>query len=301
MNEALSHDGYFIYIPKNANLPKPIQIVNILIGDEQLMTHQRNLIVADENSVSKIVICEHTLNNKKYISNNTTEIFVKQGAQFETYAIQNQHNNSYSIDTNLVEVKKDAAFYSTTISLHGGLIRNNIQVSLVEQGAFADVSGLALADREQHIDNNVFIDHQAPNCESNQFFKNILDDNATTAFTGRILVREDSQKTNAYQSNKNLLLTDEATANSRPQLEIYADDVKCSHGSATGQLDRDAIFYLKARGINAHEAGLLMMYAFAHEIIGKIKVSALADRIEDLIDKRLRGELSRCNSCNICN
>jgi Fe-S cluster assembly protein SufD len=157
--------------------------------------------------------------------------------------------------------------------------------------------GLYLSDKGQYIDNYVHIDHASPNCFSNQLFKGVLDDYASGSFNGRILVRRDAQKTNAYQSNNNILLTDDAKMYSRPQLEIYADDVKCSHGSTMGQLDDNALFYLRSRGIDKREARLLLMFAFAHEVIQNIKVEALQERIDDLVNKRLRGELSRCNNC----
>ena len=159
--------------------------------------------------------------------------------------------------------------------------------------------GLFFADLNQHIDNYVNIDHAKPNCTSTQLFKGILDEQSTGAFNGRILVRQDAQNTLAYQTNNNILMSDEARMNSKPQLEIYADDVRCSHGATTGQLDEDALFYMQARGIPRKEARLLMLYAFAHEVIEKIQVTPLKDRINHLVDKRLRGELSRCNNCSM--
>ncbi len=299
LNGALAADGIFMYIPRNAVFNKPIQIVNLLIGDDALLTHKRNLIVADENAQAQIVICDHTLSSQNFLDNSVTEVVAKQNAQVEYYNIQNQHNGSSQISSLFANVHRDANFHTSTISLHGGLIRNNIRISLLEEGAHADASGLSLTDREQHVDNHTYIDHKAPNCTSNQFFKSVLDEHSSTAFTGRIMVRPDAQQTSAYQSNKSLLLTSDASSNSRPQLEIYADDVKCSHGATTGQIDEEALFYMRQRGINQREARLLLMYAFAYEVIGKIKVKPLAERIEDLVNKRLRGELSRCNNCEI--
>ncbi|MFO7864677.1 MAG: Fe-S cluster assembly protein SufD [Salinivirgaceae bacterium] len=299
LNGALAVDGLFIYIPKNAVFEKPIQIVNILMGDKPLLTHKRNLIIADENAQSQIVICDHTLSAQRFFDNSVTEVVVKQNAHLEYYNIQNQHNDSSQLCSLYSNVHRNGTFHISTISLHGGLIRNNLHISLLEEGAHADASGLSLTDRHQHVDNHTYIDHKAPQCTSNQFFKSVLDDQNTTVFTGRIMVQPDAQQTNAYQSNKSLLLTDDASSNSRPQLEIYADDVKCSHGSTTGQIDEEALFYMQQRGINQREAKLLLMYAFAFEVIEKIKVKPLADRIQDLVNKRLRGELSRCNNCEI--
>lgn len=299
LNGALSVDGIFIFIPKNAVFDKPIQIVNLLTGDKPLLTHKRNLVIAEDNAQCQIVICDHTLSSERFFDNSVTEIVVKQNAQVEYYNIQNQHNDSSQISSVYANVHRDGVFHSSTISLHGGLVRNNLRISLLEEGAHADASGLSLTDRSQHVDNQTYIDHKAPNCTSNQFFKSVLDDQSTTVFTGRIMVQPDAQHTNAYQSSKSLLLTSDASANSRPQLEIYADDVKCSHGATTGQIDEEAMFYMQQRGIGKREARLLLMYAFAFEVIEKIRVEPLAVRIQDLVNKRLRGELSRCNNCEI--
>ncbi len=184
-----------------------------------------------------------------------------------------------------------------TITLHGGLIRNNVYTRLNGEGAVNETLGLSLVDKTQHIDSYTFVDHAVPNCTSRQNFKYILDDHATAAFTGRILVQPQAQKTEAYQKNNNILMTSDARVNTKPQLEIYADDVKCSHGATIGQLDPNAIFYLQSRGISKREARMLLMYAFGHEILDKISVEPLRERLSDLVDKRLRGELTRCNSC----
>ncbi|MDX9854081.1 MAG: SufD family Fe-S cluster assembly protein, partial [Tenuifilaceae bacterium] len=186
---------------------------------------------------------------------------------------------------------------SNTISLHGGIIRNNIHVLLNDTNCENHTYGLALVDRNQHVDTYSFIDHAQPNCVSNELYKALLDDQATGAFNGRILVRKDAQKTEAYQSNNNLLLTADARMYTKPQLEIYADDVKCSHGATIGQLDQEARFYMQARGISEREARLLLMFGFAHDVVGKIKIEPLRERIDELVNKRLRGELSRCHSC----
>jgi Fe-S cluster assembly protein SufD len=177
-----------------------------------------------------------------------------------------------------------------------------IQTTLTQPGCHSEHSGLYLADRNQHVDNHVFIDHAAPDCTSNQLFKGILDDEARAVFSGKIMVRKDAQRTRAYQNNKNLLLTDDTRANAQPHLEIYADDVKCSHGATIGQLDPDAMFYLRSRGLCERSARQLLMYAFAMEVIQKINVDALAQRLDQMVEKRLKGELSICDQCVIhCN
>ncbi|RPI41472.1 MAG: Fe-S cluster assembly protein SufD, partial [Bacteroidetes bacterium] len=185
----------------------------------------------------------------------------------------------------------------TTITLHGGKVRNNLHVKLEGEGANAHALGLFLIDKNQHVDSYTLIEHASPHCTSNQLYKGVLDDTSTGAFNGKIHVYPDAQKTQAYQANNNILLSDNATMNSKPQLEIYADDVKCSHGATVGQLDEDAMFYMQSRGISKNETRLMLMNAFAGEVISTIRHPALQERISDLVSKRLRGELSRCNNC----
>jgi Fe-S cluster assembly protein SufD len=178
-------------------------------------------------------------------------------------------------------------------SLHGGLIRNNLKLSFIGDHSEANVNGLSFTDKKQHIDNFINIEHSAPNCLSNQIYKNILDDESTGAFSGRIHVARDAQQTNAFQRNNNVLLSDRAKMNTKPQLIIDADDVKCSHGATVGQIDEDALFFLRARGIGENDARMMLMNAFAHEVVQKITIAQLRDRIDELIEKRLNGEISR--------
>ena len=299
LNTAFAQDGVFFYVPKNAVIEVPVQIINLLMDEEDGMTQHRNLFVLEENSEARMVVCDHTLSQRHFLTNSVTEIFVGQNARFDVARIQNEHNGSTQLSHMYVQQEKDSNVSTNTISLHGGLIRNDYNVLLNGEGCNNDTLGLYLTDRGQHIDSYVHMDHAKPHCRSNQLFKGVLDDFATGAFNGRILVRQDAQKTEAYQSNNNILLTDDATMNAKPQLEIYADDVKCSHGATVGQLDEDGLFYLRSRGIKFKEARLLLMYAFAHEVIEMIKVKPLQDRIHELVDKRLRGELSRCNYCEM--
>lgn len=299
LNTAFAIDGLFLYVPKGQSLDKALQIVNLPMTGLDTLLHYRNLIILEDNASADVVVCDHTLSPFRFLTNSVTEIYAGQGARFNFSRIQNEHLNSNLITNMFVRQERDSKVKSTTITLHGGTIRNNTQVLLNAEGAESEIYGLSLADRNQHIDNYVNIDHASPNCTSTQLFKNILDDQATGAFNGRILVRQDAQKTMAYQTNNNILMSDEAKMNSKPQLEIYADDVKCSHGATTGQLDQNALFYMQSRGIPRHEARLLMLYAFAHEVIDSIEVKPLKDRITDLVDKRLRGELSRCNNCSM--
>lgn len=299
MNTAFAKDGIFMYVPKGVVIEKPIQIINILMDDEEGFTQHRNLFILEENSQASVVICDHTLSRPNFLTNSVTEIFVDKNASFDYARMQNEHNGSKQVSHLFINQERDSRVSTNTISLHGGLIRNNVHVLLNGEGCDNSTLGLYLTDKGQHIDNFIFMDHAYPNCTSNQLFKGVLDDFATGAFSGKVLVRKDAQKTQAYQANNNILLTDDADINTKPQLEIYADDVKCSHGATVGQLDEDALFYLRARGIKKKEARLLLMYAFAHDVIHQIQIPALQERVQDLVDKRLRGELSRCNSCHM--
>jgi Fe-S cluster assembly protein SufD len=297
LNTALSNDGFFLFAPKNAILDKPIQIINVLLSDEELMVQHRNLFIMEPGSDVKIVVCDHTLSPHKFLTNAVTEIEVGENASFDYYKVQNEHNDSVQVSHTFIHQQANSNVQSTVITLHGGLVRNNLSIKLDGEGSECKAYGLYFTDKTQHIDNFVFIDHAKPNCTSNQLYKGILDEQSMGAFTGRILVERDSQKTLAYQKNSNLLLTSDARMNTKPQLEIYADDVKCSHGATVGQLDEDALFYIRSRGISEQEARLLLQYAFADEVLKEIKIDPLQIRMNELIDKRLRGELSRCNNC----
>ena len=299
LNTAFAKNGIFLYVPKNVVLEKPIQIVNILMDEEAGMTQHRNLFVFEENSQANMVICDHTLSHQNFVTNSVSEIVVGENSKLDFERTQNEHNGSNQISHLFFNQKRNSTVTSNTITLHGGLVRNNIYVDMCEEGCENNAYGLFLADRGQHVDNKIFIDHSKPNCTSKQMFKAVLDDYASGVFNGKVLVREGAQNTQASQTNNNILLTDDAKINTKPQLEIYADDVKCSHGATVGQLDNEALFYLRSRGISEKEAKLLLMYAFAHDIIGKIKVPALKNRIDDLVEKRLRGELSICNTCKM--
>lgn len=299
LNSALAKDGLFIYVPKGVVVEKPIQVVNLLRSDRDLMATQRNLFVIEENAQAKIIVCDHTLTHHKYLSNSVTEVNVAQNAVFDLYTLQNQHLNSVILNSTFIRQDRDSNVLTNTISLYGGTIRNNHHVLLDGEHCENNTFGMYLMDRDQHVDNFTSIDHAKPNCLSNEHFKGVMDDEATAAFAGRINVRRDAQKTLAYQSNNNLLLSDDAQINTKPQLIIDADDVKCSHGATVGQMDEDAMFYLRARGIDEKEARQMLMFAFAHEVIEKIRVEPLKDRIDALVDKRLRGEISKCNTCSI--
>lgn len=299
LNTALASDGIFVYVEKGVTLEKPIQVINLVHSDNDMFVQHRNLIIVDDNAGMPMIVCDHALTPQKFLTNAVTEVYVGENAHFDILRVQNEHNNAAKLTHTFIHQEKNSHAVSNNITLHGGLVRNSTYHRLNGEGAECNAFGLYLTDRWQHIDNFVSIDHALPNCVSNQLFKGVLDDYATGAFNGRILVNKGAQKTTAYQKNNNILLTDDAKMDTKPQLEIYADDVKCSHGATVGQLDRDAMFYLQSRGIGQDEARLMLMFAFAHEVIEKVRTEALRERIDTLVMQRLRGELSRCATCVI--
>jgi len=299
LNTAFAMDGLFIYIPKGTQLEDPLQVVHLPMTGLDTLLQYRNLIIMEENTSAEVIICDHTLSPFRFLTNSVSEIFAGENAQLQYVRIQNEHLNSSLITNIFIQQEANSKVTTNSITLHGGIIRNNTHVKLNAPGCENNTYGLFFADRNQHVDNYVSIDHAQPHCTSTQLFKGILDDTATGAFNGHILVRPEGQQTNALQTNNNILLSDTSKMNSMPQLEIYADDVRCSHGATTGQLDEDALFYMRSRGIPYQEARLLILYAFAWEVIDKISVEPLKGRINHLIDKRLRGELSRCNNCSM--
>lgn len=297
LNTAFAQDGIFIHVPDNVVVEKPIQVINLLRGNEDLYITQRNLVVAGRNSQVKVVLCDHTLTPQNFIANSLCEVEVGDDAVVDVYSVQNQHNKAVNISGIYARQGRGSNLLTNTISLHGGVIRNNLSVCLNGEHAEAHMMGLSLTDKNQHVDNFTFVEHSKPNCMSNQIYKNVLDDLSSGAFTGRIHVMEGAEKTEAFQRNNNVLLTKEAKMNTKPQLVIDNDDVKCSHGATVGRIDEDALFYLKARGIAEREARLMLMFAFAHEVLQQIRIEPLRENIDQLVDKRLRGEVSKCHSC----
>lgn len=299
LNSAMASDGVFVYVPEGVTLSKPVQVVNLVQAEVDSFSQHRNLIIVEKRAEFSIIVCDHTLSPKKFLSNAVTEVFVGENAHFDIIRVQNAHNASCKITHTFIHQERNSVASSNNMTLHGGLIRNSTYHYLGGEGAESNSFGLFLADKWQHVDNFVNVEHAFPNCTSNQLFKGVLDDMSTGAFNGRILVRPDAQGTLAYQKNNNILLTDDAKMDTKPQLEIYANDVKCSHGATVGQLDRDSLFYIQSRGISKREARLMLMFGFAHEVIQNIKVEALRERMDNLVMQRLKGELSRCASCMV--
>lgn len=297
LNTAFAQDGVFVYIPDDVVIERPLQIINLLRAKGDLMGFQRNLIILGKNAKATVLVCDHTLSSQNFLMNNATEVCLGPNAHLDYYQVQNQHLGASQINSLFVAEHRNATFDSNIVSLYGGFIRNNMYVALKEEGAESNLYGMYILDKNQVVDNFSYIDHIAPHCTSNEHFKGVLDDASLANFSGCIRVRPDAQKTEAYQSNNNLLLSDTARVNTKPQLVIDADDVKCSHGATVGQIDEEAMFYLRSRGIGREEARMMMMFGFAHDIIRHVKLEPLREKIDELVDKRLRGELSKCYNC----
>jgi Fe-S cluster assembly protein SufD len=297
MNTAFARDGLFIYIPDDVVLETPLQMISIINHEENLLIQNRNLVIMGKNSRMTLVMCDDSTNQQASFNNSVTEVFLDENASLEHYKLQNLNNKSSLLNFTWFHQEAGSRLDTFAITLNGGLIRNYSNVKLNGSGADANIYGLYLSDKQQHVDNRVFVEHAVPDCTSRELFKGILDDEASAVFNGHVLVQKDAQRTNAYQQNRNILLTDKATVNTRPFLEIYADDVKCSHGATVGQLDNEALFYIRSRGVCMASARLLLMYAFAAEVINKMSLEPLMTRVDEMVKQRLRGELHVCETC----
>lgn len=302
LNTAFMQDGLFIYVPDGVEVEKPVQVINIVDSDNPVFIQPRNLIIIGKNSNIQVVHCDHSVNENVSLTNTVSEVIVHESGIIDHYKVQNKSENSSLLTTLFFNQKNDSVVSNTAITLNGGFTRNQVEVSINGDNCNADLRGLYLVDGKQHVDNQVFVDHMIPSSRSNQLYKGIMDEHASGVFSGKVLVRRDAQKTQAFQSNKNILLSDNAQINTKPFLEIYADDVKCSHGATIGQLDPNALFYLQSRGLCKRTARQLLMYAFVDEVIKQISIKPLKENITKLVEKRLKGELSICDQCMLhCN
>jgi Fe-S cluster assembly protein SufD len=288
LNTAFSNEGVFIHIPKNKFVEKPIQIIHFSTGNESsLMFQPRNMIVVDENSQVQIIERHQSLSKNKVFTNSVTEIYADKKSIIDYYKIQNDNLQASLIDNTYVNQQRNSSFSMHTFSFGNELVRNNLNISQNDEFIETTIKGVTIIGDNQHVDHNTLIQHNKPNCNSHQDYKGIYDNKSTGVFNGRIIVNKQAQKTNAFQSNNNILLSDKATINAKPQLEIYADDVKCSHGCTVGQLDKNALFYLKSRGIPEKEATALLMYGFANNILKSVKIPEIKTRITNIIANKL--------------
>ncbi len=299
-NTTFAQDGFMLYVPKGVVVDKPIQLVNILRADVDFMVNRRLLIVLEEAAQARMLVCDHAMDDVNFLSNQVVEVFVGENAVFDFYELEETHNSTIRFSNMYVYQEAGSNVLLNGMTLHNGTTRNTTEVVLNGRGAEINLCGMAIEDKNEHVDNHTIIDHRASDCVSNELFKYVLDEQATGAFAGKVLVRPGAQRTASQQTNRNLCATREARMYTQPQLEIYADDVKCSHGATVGQLDEKALFYMQQRGISYKEARLLLMFAFVNEVIDTIRMDALKDRLHLLVEKRFRGELNKCQGCAIC-
>ena len=288
LNTAFASEGAYIYIPKNVEVEKPIQIINFTTGNEgAIMTQPRNLIVAEQNAHVQIIERHQSLTSNPVLTNSVTEVFAAKDATVDIYKIQNDNQNASLVDNAYIEQKSNSIVSVHTFSFGGNITRNNL--NFYQRGEHIDsiLKGVTIIDDKQHVDHHTLVHHIEPNCESHQDYKGIYGGKSTAVFNGKVIVEKEAQKTNAYQQNNNVLVSDKATINAKPQLEIFADDVKCSHGCTIGQLDDQALFYMQQRGIPKKEAKALLMYAFANTVLESVKIPEVKKRINKLIANKL--------------
>lgn len=288
LNTAFTEHGSFVHIPDNKLVEKPIALY--FFNDAQAdrsYNQPRNLFIAGKSSQATFLEVFYTVGNHESFTNIVSEIVVNENANIEYYKIQNNRETAFHVGTTQVWQARSSQFSAYTFTLNGAVIRNNLNIASDGEGCESHMYGLYLLHGKTHVDNHTEIDHIKPNSFSNELYKGIMEDQSHGVFNGKVYVRQAAQKTNAFQSNKNILLSDQATINSKPQLEIWADDVKCSHGCTTGQLDEEALFYLQSRGVSKERARVLLLYAFAVEVLENVKLEPLKAYLEDLISERL--------------
>lgn len=288
LNTAFSKEGAYIYIPKNKMPKKPVEIVHFATGNEaSLMLQPRNLVIVEENAEVQIIERHQSLTTNAVLTNAVTEIFAAQNAIVDYYKIQNDNSSASLIDNTYIDQKSKSNVNVHTFSFGGKLTRNNLNFYQDGEHMDSTMKGVTILGEKQHVDHHTLVHHQQPNCESHQDYKGIYGENATGVFNGKIIVDKIAQKTNAFQQNNNILISDKATINTKPQLEIFADDVKCSHGCTIGQLDEEALFYLQSRGIPKKEATALLMYAFSNNVLDSVRIPELKVRVNKIIAQKL--------------
>lgn len=300
LNTMLSQDGLMVYVPKNVKVEKAIQVINILRSDVDLMVNRRVLIVMEQGSEAKFLFCDHAADDRNFLATQVIEAFVGENAKLDLYCLEETHYKNTRVSNVYIEQQANSVVNHNVITLHNGVTRNRLDLVFKGEGAECFANGCVIGDKSQHIDNNTLIDHQVGHCTSHQLYKYVLGDEAVGAFAGRILVRKDAQKTSSNEINQNLCTTKKARMFTQPMLEIYADDVKCSHGSTVGQLNDAAMFYMRQRGISVKEAKLLLEFAFVNEVVDQIQLEPLKERLRYLVEKRFRGELNKCEGCKLC-
>ena len=308
LNTMLAQDGMLVYVPKNVKVDRAIQVINILKATPQnaqrqvsdLMVNRRVLIILEEGAEIKMLFCDHAADDRNFLATQVIEAYVGENASLDLYCLEETHYKNVRVSNVYIDQQANSRVNHNVITLHNGITRNKLDLTFSGEGAECHCYGCVIADKQQHVDNNTLITHRVPHCTSNELYKYVLDDKAIGAFAGRVLVEHGAQKTVSQMTNQNLTATKEARMYTQPMLEIYADDVKCAHGSTVGQLNDAALFYMRQRGISLAEAKLLLQNAFINEVIDKMQLEPLRDRLHYLVEKRFRGELNKCDGCRLC-
>ena len=308
LNTMLAQDGMLVYVPKNVKVDRAIQVINILKATPSnaqrqvadLMVNRRVLIILEEGAEIKMLFCDHAADDRHFLTTQVIEAYVGNNASLDLYCLEETHHKNVRVSNVYIDQGRDSRVNHNVITLHNGTTRNKLDLTFSGEGAECQCFGCVIADKQQHVDNNTLITHKVPHCTSNELYKYVLDDKAVGAFAGRVLVEHGAQKTVSQMTNQNLTATKEARMYTQPMLEIYADDVKCAHGSTVGQLNDAALFYMRQRGISLQEAKLLLQNAFINEVIDHMQLEPLRDRLHYLVEKRFRGELNKCDGCKLC-
>ena len=300
LNTMLAQDGLYVYVPRNVKVDRAIQVINILRSDVDLMVNRRVLIILEEGAEIKMLFCDHAADDRNFLATQVIEAYVGENASLDLYCMEETHHKNVRVSNVYIDQQANSRVNHNVITLHNGITRNKLDLTFSGEGAECQCYGCVIADKQQHVDNNTLITHKVPHCTSNELYKYVLDDKAVGAFAGRVLVEHGAQKTTSQMTNQNLTATKEARMYTQPMLEIYADDVKCAHGSTVGQLNDAALFYMRQRGISLDEAKMLLQNAFINEVIDHMQLEPLRDRLHYLVEKRFRGELNKCSGCKLC-
>jgi len=308
LNTMLAQDGLLVYVPKNVKVDRAIQVINILKATPQnaqrvvpdLMVNRRVLIILEEGAEVKMLFCDHAADDRNFLATQVIEAYVGENASLDLYCMEETHHKNVRVSNVYIDQEANSRVNHNVITLHNGVTRNKLDLTFSGEGAECQCYGCVIADKQQHVDNSTLIVHKATHCTSNELYKYVLDDKAVGAFAGRVLVEHGAQKTTSQMTNQNLTATKEARMYTQPMLEIYADDVKCAHGSTVGQLNDAALFYMRQRGISLAEAKTLLQNAFINEVIDHMQLEPLRDRLHYLVEKRFRGELNKCSGCKLC-
>lgn len=300
LNTALAHNCLVIYVPRNTKVENPIQIENMLRGTSATMVNRRVLVIMEEGADATIIFYDRAADKERFLSTQVIEVVCKDNSRLDMYEIEETHTMCSRFSNAYFSVGRDCCVKHNSITLFNGQTRNLTDVCLKGEGSEVTLNGCVVADKGQRVDNNTLIDHAVPRCTSNELYKYVLDEHAVGAFAGKILVQKDAQKTTSHETNANLCASADARMFTQPMLEIYADDVKCAHGSTVGVMDDMALFYMQQRGIDEVEARMLMKNAFVAEVIDQITLEPLRERLHELVERRFRGELDKCTGCAMC-